>query len=137
MWADVNFFAVIGAAIASFAVGALWHSPMLFGKQWMALAGFTPESMRLMPMGPKKAMTLGFLSTLIMSYVIAYFVVALIVITIPEALALGFWVWLGFIATTLVNPVLWQGESAKLYAFDITYQLVGVWVMAIILTLWQ
>jgi hypothetical protein len=31
---EVNFFAVIAAALAAFVIGSLWYSPKLFGKLW-------------------------------------------------------------------------------------------------------
>ena len=36
----VNVFAVLLAAAAAFGLGALWYSPILFAKQWMARAVF-------------------------------------------------------------------------------------------------
>ena len=136
MFSDINIFAVIAASIVSFAVGAVWHGP-LFGKKWMELADFTEQSIKSMPLTPKQAMTFGTISTLIGTYILAYFVVNLNIMGISEALMLGFLIWLGFIATTLANSVLWEGRSAKLYAFNLAYALVNIWVVAIILTVWQ
>src|SRR5688572_21776730 len=44
--ADVNWLAVIVAALASFAVGGLWYSNILFAKPWMAAVGKTEEELR-------------------------------------------------------------------------------------------
>ena len=44
----INYLAVIVAAVASFAIGAVWYSPVLFAKHWMAAHGFTLESMTAM-----------------------------------------------------------------------------------------
>src|SRR5665647_3170398 len=41
---DVNWWAVLAAAVSSFAVGALWYGRALFGKSWMRLAGVSEES---------------------------------------------------------------------------------------------
>ncbi|MBT8078106.1 MAG: DUF1761 domain-containing protein [Gammaproteobacteria bacterium] len=40
---DVNWLAVSVAAIATFVIGGLWYSPLLFYKKWAALVGMTPE----------------------------------------------------------------------------------------------
>ena len=133
---DISIFPVIAAAIVSFVVGSVWHGP-LFGKHWMALSGFTENGIKKMPLSAQQAMVLGFISTLVLGYVISYFVRAMSVTTIPEALSLGLFVWIGFIATTLANSVLWEGKSPKLFAFNLAYALVNVWVMTIILTIWQ
>ena len=44
---DVNWLAVVVSAILSFMLGALWYSPLMFGKKWaegvgMDLSGDTP-----------------------------------------------------------------------------------------------
>lgn len=39
---DINILAVIAAAIAAFAVGGLWYSPLLFLKPWCAATGLDP-----------------------------------------------------------------------------------------------
>jgi len=36
---DVNYLAVLVAAISSFLVGGLWYSPLLFGPTWQRAAG--------------------------------------------------------------------------------------------------
>ena len=42
---DLNWLAVLVAALAYFAIGALWYAPPLFGKAWMAAGGMaTPGS---------------------------------------------------------------------------------------------
>ncbi|OGZ04496.1 MAG: hypothetical protein A2648_01510 [Candidatus Lloydbacteria bacterium RIFCSPHIGHO2_01_FULL_41_20] len=133
---DINIFPVIAATIISFIVGSVWHGP-LFGKQWMALSGFTEDRMKKMPLSASQAMVLGFISTLVLGYVISYFVHALGVIAISGALILGLWVWVGFILTTLANTVLWEGRPPKLFVFNLAYALINIWIMTVVLTLWQ
>ena len=40
---DLNWLAVIVAAIAYFAIGAVWYAPPVLGKTWMAAGGITVE----------------------------------------------------------------------------------------------
>src|SRR6266853_498592 len=43
--ANINILAVIVAAVLTFVLGAVWYSPVLFAKQWMALlASYTNSS---------------------------------------------------------------------------------------------
>lgn len=42
----VNWIAVIVASLSGFALGALWYSPVLLGKQWQREAGLTDEKLR-------------------------------------------------------------------------------------------
>jgi hypothetical protein len=43
---DMNYLAVLVAAIAGWAVGAFWYSGVLFGKKWQKELGFTDEYIR-------------------------------------------------------------------------------------------
>ena len=43
---EVNYVAVLAAAIASFVIGALWYSPMLFGKMWMKLSNVSGKEVK-------------------------------------------------------------------------------------------
>ncbi|OLC56924.1 MAG: hypothetical protein AUH85_04650 [Chloroflexi bacterium 13_1_40CM_4_68_4] len=47
----VNYLAVIVGAVAAFAIGAIWYSPPLFGKQYAGSYGLTVEQMRPGPEG--------------------------------------------------------------------------------------
>lgn len=43
---DVKCLAVFLAAISSMVVGFLWYSPLLCGKPWIKLMGYTDESLK-------------------------------------------------------------------------------------------
>ena len=43
---EINWIAVIVAAVASFALGGLWYSPVLFGKVWQREAGISDEKLK-------------------------------------------------------------------------------------------
>ena len=131
----INYLVVFVATIASYVVGALWYGP-LFGKTWMKLMGFTPESMKSMKLTASQVMSLGFVTTLVTVFVLAHFAVVFGAEGVVGAFQLAFWVWLGFIATTLAGSVLWEGKSTKLYAFNIAYQFVSIFVAALVLVLW-
>lgn len=40
---EIDWIAVLAATIASFAVGALWYSPLLFAKPWQRETGLSDE----------------------------------------------------------------------------------------------
>lgn len=136
MIVPVNYIAVLGAAVAAYVVGALWYGPV-FGRAWMKLSGITRESMKDMPLTPAVAMTLGFITTLLTSYVMAVFVTLLGPINAQAALTLSFWIWIGFVMTTLAGGPLWEGKSFKLFAFNSAHSLVALSVLSLILTFWR
>ena len=43
---EVNWIAIVVAALASFLLGGLWYSPVLFGKAWQREAGLTDEQLK-------------------------------------------------------------------------------------------
>lgn len=45
-FSNINFLAVLVSALASFAIGSLWYSPLLFGKAWQKAVGLTDEKIK-------------------------------------------------------------------------------------------
>ena len=45
---EVNLLAVLVSGVAAMVIGALWYSPLLFGKLWMNGMGFTEAKMKEM-----------------------------------------------------------------------------------------
>ena len=133
----VNYLAVVVAAVVAYAAGAVWHSPIGFGKQWQKMMGFGPDSMKSMPLTAAQAMSIGFVVSLLVAYVLAYFATLVGAATWQTSMQLGFWVWLGFLAPTLANGWLWEGKPLKLFAFNAAYALVSIEVMALVLGLWH
>ena len=68
----INWLAVIVATISAFALGALWYSPMLFGKAWMAANGFSEEGLAE-GFNPAKVYGISFVFTLVMALNLAGF----------------------------------------------------------------
>lgn len=138
----INYWAVLVAAIANIVVGSLWYGP-LFGKPWMRMMGFTKDSMKQMSMTANAAYVGGLVTALLMAFVLAHdaFVWADFFVgtagTFMFALQLAFWIWLGYVATTQVGSVLWEGKPWKLFFLNAGQTLVSLIVMASILVLWK
>jgi hypothetical protein len=133
---EMNYVAVLVATVAAYFVGWMWHGPV-FGKKWMALEGFTPESMKSMKMTAGTAITLGFVATLITASVLGWLGAVLPVVGVAGALQLAFWPWFGFTMTTLAGKWLWEGKSFALFAFNAIHGFVALFVMALVLVLWK
>ena len=132
---DVNLWAVLITAIVSMIVGALWYGP-LFGKAWMRFVGFNKDSVKKMKMTATKSMTLGFIGSLIMAYVLAVFVGLSGANTLVEGAMVGFWVWLGFAMPLNASVFLWEGKSIKLFFLNTFQYLITFKLMAAILAVW-
>ncbi len=68
---EVNYLAVVLAALSAFLLGGLWYSPLLFANKWMALTGQSEERLKSGSMG----LIFGgaFLLNLVAAYVFALF----------------------------------------------------------------
>ena len=132
----INYLAVLVAAVASMVVGFLWYGP-LFGKQWVKLMKIDDKKIKeAKQKGMGKTYFLAFLTTLVMSYVLAHFVDYVEAKTIADGVILGFWIWIGFLATTQIGSVFWEGKPVKLYLINTSHYLVALAVMAAILAVW-
>ena len=133
----VNLLAVVGAAVANMVVGMLWYSPAVFGKMWMGLSGLNTQKMNEMKRkGMAKSYLISFAGALVMSYVLAVFLGYSTAANVSEALQVAFWLWLGFIATTMLGSILWESKPTKLYLLNVLHYLISMFVMSVILFVW-
>ena len=125
---DVNYLAILAAAVVSMIIGSLWYGP-LFGKVWMRLSGVTMESIdkaKARSMG--KTYLLAFIGSLVTACVLSRF--------ISSGISVVFLLWLGFIAPIYLASVLWEGKPWKLWLLNNAYYLVTLLAMALVLRAW-
>lgn len=133
----INYVSVLVAALAAFVVGFLWHGPV-FGKLWMKLSNITPEQLEKAKQQSMAPRIIGaFVQQLITAYVLAIFLMGVSTLDAVMAIRMAFWIWLGFVATVLLNGVLWENRTMKLYLFNVVYHLVNLIVMALVIGLWR
>ena len=68
---EVNYLAVITAAVSAFVLGGLWYSPLLFAGPWMRLSGQSED--RLKSGSPAMIFGGAFLLSLIAAAIFAMF----------------------------------------------------------------
>ena len=109
---EINYFAVVLATIAQFAVGFVWYMP-IFGKVWGEMHGFdkldkkTQKEMQSQ-MGPYYAGQL-------LITVLTTIVLAKLLLLLPNysPYALAFMSWVGFVVPTQVSAVLFGGTDKQ------------------------
>ncbi len=137
----INYTAVVLAAVANMVVGMLWYGPV-FGKQWRHLMGFNLDDMRKMPLTAGQAIAGGFVTSLIMAFVLAHDAFVWgdffggTVSREVFAFQLAFWIWLGYFLTNTAGAWLWEGRPFKLVVLNAGNQLVSLLAMACVLTFW-
>jgi hypothetical protein len=133
---SVNWLALLASCIAAYAIGFIWYGP-LFGKAWMKLSGITPKMVAAAKKkGVAKTYVLGFLHLAVMAYVLVHIVRYAQAATFSEGMIAGLWSWLGFLATTQLGSVLWDGKPFRLYVLNTLHYAVSLAVMGGILAAW-
>lgn len=130
---DVNWAAVAGAAVAKFAIGAVWYSPPAFGPRWGALVGVMPDAF-------KARMATAMVTDLAASVVVAWVLANVLKFTgaaglIPGA-RVSFFLWLGFVAAPLLSTTAYEGRPIALFAINAGYWLVAMLVMGALIGAW-
>ena len=139
MEVNVNYLAIVVAAVASMVVGFVWYG-VLFKKRWMSLMGLTSDSMANMKMTANQAYMWQFVASLVMAYVLAHSLLFanayLNVGAIQAGVMVGFWNWFGFVAPVTIGIVLWENKPWTLWFLNVSNYLVSLIVMGVILSLW-
>ncbi len=129
---DVSFWAVLVSAIAYMIIGGIWYSPFVFGHAWLKEAKAKKEDLS----GQGQALIGSFIASMVMAYILGYFVAATHSTTVYYGAQVGFFCWLGFVVTTRVLGVFYSGHSWKLFLIDSGYLLVACLVMGGIMGFW-
>jgi hypothetical protein len=129
---EMNWWAVLAAAVSSFVVGGLWYSPALFGKVWQRESGLSDEQLKAG--NPAKIFGGAFLLSLVATVVFALFLG-------PDpafvfALGAGFSAGLCWVATSLGINYLFEHKSLKLFLVNGGYHTVQFTVIGLVLGLW-
>lgn len=124
------------ATLIGMATGFIWYSKYLFGNIWQKLMGFTPELMAENQQKMSRLYTLATVSSAVMAYVLAQFIVLKNPADLSEGVLVAVTAWLGFVAPVLlVTNVIFGGQSFKLFLINATYHLAALIGMSVVLTL--
>ena len=135
---ELNYWAILVAALAAMVIGGMWYGP-LFGKVWMRLTGISQEKIdEIKKKGMAKSYILNFVGYLVMAYVLAHIISYTNATTWQSGIQGGFWMWLGFVATTGANEYIYavKPKPWTLYFINQGNILVTLMVMGAILARW-
>ena len=135
---DLNWLAVLVAALAYFAIGALWYAPPLFGKAWMAAGGMTTPEAGSRP-SPAIYLT-PLVGSVLSSVALAMLAEATGTDTLQRGIVLGLVVAIGFAVSITFVTAQFESEKPKPMvwgAITAGYHAVGILVAAIIVASWQ
>ncbi len=132
----INYPAVLVAGILHWILGAVWYG--IFSNKFVELMAWTPQQLTEMESKSNtKELALAFLSSLVLVYVLAHLVQYTKASNLLGGFQTAFWLWLGFIATTQLATVIFEGRKPGLYLLNIGYQLVACLVAGALLAMWK
>ncbi|MGF6173232.1 DUF1761 domain-containing protein [Ensifer sp. 4252] len=128
-FAGMNYLAVLIAAIAAFVIGAGYYG--VLGKPWMKAARIDPATAQMSPV----LFAISFVSELVMATMVAGVVGHLGPgqVTAFNGIVSAFFLWLGFVATSMVVNHRYQGFGWSLSLIDGMHWLLVLTAMGAII----
>ncbi|MBA3648268.1 MAG: DUF1761 domain-containing protein [Chitinophagales bacterium] len=118
----LNILAVLLAAVAYFALGALWYSPILFGKQWAALNNINmTDRSSLM-----RSMVVSFACMLLMALVTGIMMALSRCKHYTDCLEVGILLGAGYAGGILGTTYTYQKKPLPLWFIDIGFHFCGI-----------
>jgi hypothetical protein len=117
-FAGINYLAVILAAAAAFVFGGIWYR--VLADPWMTAVGKTEQDIKASATPMALLLSMTFIAQLVMAWVLAGVIGHLGPgqVTLRNGLISGGFVWLGFVATTMVVNHGFQGAKRTLTVID-------------------
>lgn len=131
---DINYLAVLAAAVSAFVIGGIWYSPILFQKAWMNASGLNEEDVAQGNMA--KIFGLAFLFELIMAANLASFLSGPET-TISWGATAGALAGIGWVALGVGVLALFERRPWKYTLINGGYLAVSFIVMGAIIGAWR
>jgi uncharacterized membrane protein len=130
---NLNWLAIIVAAVSAFILGGLWYSPLMFVKRWMKETGITEESTK----NANMLKLFGF--SFILSFIASFFLAMFIGTGAGGAFGAlaGFMAGFGWVLTFLGIIYLFESRSLALFLINAGYSVVSLTIMGFIIGVWQ
>jgi hypothetical protein len=135
---DLNWLAVLVAALAYFAIGAVWYAPPLFGKAWAAAGGLPAPDAGTRP-SPAIYLT-PLVGSVLASVALGMLAKATGSDTFQRGFVLGLVCAIGFAVSITFVTAQFESEKPKPMvwgAITAGYHAVGILVAAIVVATWR
>jgi hypothetical protein len=128
---NINYLAVVVAAVSSLLIGGVWFSPILFAHAWQREAGLTDEQVRT---GAGKAMAGALALSLVIAFNLGMFLGKHA--GIAWGAGAGALAGIGWATASLATVYLFERRSKMLIIIDGGYLAVSYAVMGAIIGVW-
>jgi hypothetical protein len=126
---NLNWLAIIAAAVSAFILGGLWYSPLLFARRWMKETGITEESTKNNNM--LKIFSLAFILALIASFFLAMFIG--VKAGAGFGAMAGFMAGLGWVFTFMGISYLFESRTLAHFLINSVYSIISLTIMGLII----
>jgi Protein of unknown function (DUF1761) len=132
----INHLAVAASALAYWMLGAVWYTA--FANPFVALMRWKPEDLaRVEAEGAGAQLLVALAASYVTAYVLAHFVKFTGAEDARTGALVGLIAWLGFVATTNLNTVLFELRPLGLYLINGGYHLAAMLGMGALLAVWK
>lgn len=128
---DLNWLAVIAAAVSSFVLGGIWYGP-LFKRAWCREAGIDPDAA---PRHPARIFATAFGCSLLAALMFALFLGN--EASAADGFGAGFVVGLFFVAMSFGINYAFAQRSLKMWMIDSGYHIAQFCLYGLILGAWH
>ena len=127
----LNWPMVLAAAVAYFAVGAIWYT-VLFGKYWARAHNMDTTDRK----GMARYMIIGFLLTLLITASVGILLNAIRCRELEDCFMRSYVLAAGLVIGVLGTALNYQKRPLGIWIVDIGYHLVGILIAGLILAKW-
>lgn len=129
---QVNIWAVLVCTIINVILGMIWYSPKVLGTIWAKENGFNLDQL-----SPSFWHYIGgIIVAFILCFVLNMMIHTFGIVGLGNGIAFGFFVWLGFIATTHFSGVIWARKPFITYFIDAGFMLLNLILISGIMSVW-
>lgn len=135
---QINWLAVLAAAIASMIIGSVWYWP-IFGKLYISLMGMdklSQEEQAKMKKGMMMTYVWQFIASVVTFVVLDRFIISLHITSISGAVITALFAWIGFIVPVQLGNALWGGKL-KLFWLGAGNSFLTMVAAGLIFGLWK
>ncbi len=133
---EINYLAVIAAAIINVVIGTMWYNaPFMFRKTWLRSIGKTAEQVaeEFSPLKPPGALA----GSLLTAFLLAVFIGRSGANTLLRGAFVGLLAAVGFAAITSGIKDLFEGRPGKLWLINAGHDVVTLVIMGAIIGVWH
>lgn len=135
-FSQLNWLAVAVAVVTAFVIGGVWYG-VLFVKPWVRLHKYSDEQVKAMAKTQAQSFGIFIIMDFIAAVVMSLFVANLEIASVAGGLALGFLLWLGFVAVDQAKQNAAHRKPLPAFAIDASFTLAVLLAMGAIIGAWH